>query len=58
MNVIYLILAHALVMLSELEIFNTRQAVHVQRNVVARSRNICCRGKPISITYFCECARV
>jgi hypothetical protein len=29
----------------------TRQAMYVQRNIEARSRNHCCRGKAISITY-------
>jgi hypothetical protein len=28
--------------------------MYVQRNIEARSRNHCCRGKAISITYF-EC---
>ena len=35
----------------------TRQAMHVQRNVEARSRNHCCRGKAISIIQFCVCVR-
>jgi hypothetical protein len=30
---------------------------HEQRNIEARSRNHCCRGKAISITY-CECVSV
>ena len=29
----------------------TRQAMHVLRNIEARSYNYCCRGKAISITY-------
>jgi hypothetical protein len=31
--------------------------MYVQRNSEARSRNHCCRGKAISITY-CECVSV
>ena len=30
--------------------------MHVERNVQARSRNHCCRGKEIKLTYFCVCA--
>ena len=35
----------------------TRQAMQVSRNDETRSRNHCCRGKVISITY-CECVLV
>jgi hypothetical protein len=35
----------------------TRQAVYVWRNIEARSCNLCCRGKTISITYS-ECVSV
>ena len=35
----------------------TRQAMYVHRNIAARSRNHCCRGKAISITYS-ECVSV
>jgi hypothetical protein len=35
----------------------TRQAMYVQRNIEVRSRNHCCRGKAINITYF-ECVSV
>jgi hypothetical protein len=35
----------------------TRQAMYVQRNSDVRSRNHCCRGKAISITYS-ECVSV
>jgi hypothetical protein len=31
----------------------TIQAMYVLRNIKARSRNHCCRGKAINITYFC-----
>jgi hypothetical protein len=42
-----------------------REAVCVQRNIEARSRNHCCRGKAVSITYsafvsiaiFIQCAK-
>jgi hypothetical protein len=34
-----------------------RQAVYVKRNIETRSRNLCCRGKTIRVTYSeCECA--
>jgi hypothetical protein len=34
----------------------TRQAVYVYRKIEARSRNHCCRGKSMSITYLvCVC---
>jgi hypothetical protein len=37
----------------------TRQEMHVQRNIEARSSNHCCRGKAVSITYLCAlCANV
>ena len=31
--------------------------MYVQRNVEARSRNNCCSGRTISITYLCVCVR-
>jgi len=33
------------------KVFTTRQAMSVERNSEARSRNHCCLGKPITITY-------
>ena len=39
------------------ETISTRQAMHVQRKIVARSRNHCCPGKAISNTYS-ECVSV
>ena len=33
----------------------TRQAMNLYHNTEARSRNHCCHGKAISITYFCVC---
>ena len=38
-------------------IFGTRQTVYVQRNIEERSRNHCCSGKAIKITYS-ECVFV
>jgi hypothetical protein len=37
----------------------TRQAMYLQRDIYARPRNHCCRGKAVSVTYFslCECVR-
>jgi len=35
----------------------TRQAIYVKRNIEARSRNICARGKAMVITYS-ECVSV
>jgi hypothetical protein len=35
----------------------TREAMYVQRNIEARSRNYCYRGKAMSITYY-ECVFV
>jgi hypothetical protein len=37
--------------------YHTRQAMYVQRNIEARWRNHCCRGKAISIKYY-ECVYV
>jgi hypothetical protein len=34
-----------------------RQAIYIQRNIEARSRNHCCRGKATCITYY-ECVPV
>jgi hypothetical protein len=36
----------------------TRHEMYVFLNTEARSRNNCCRGKAINITYVCECVRV
>ena len=35
----------------------TMQAMYVQRNIQARSRNHSCRGKAMSITYLYVCTR-
>ena len=35
------------------KLFTTRQTVSEERDSEARSRNYCCRGKPITITYSC-----
>jgi hypothetical protein len=40
-----------------IRVYVTRQAMYVLRNVEARSRNHCCCGKAISITYS-ECVSV
>jgi hypothetical protein len=42
---------------NQTESLTTRQAVYVQRNIVARSYSHCCSGKTISITC-CECVFV
>ena len=36
--------------------YKPRQAMYVYRNIEAHSRNHCCCGKAISITYWCVCA--
>ena len=41
---------------SNLENIKTRQAMYVQRNTEAQSRNHCCLGKAVSIIY-CVCMR-
>ena len=33
----------------------TRAVKYVQRNIEAYSRNNCCCGKAVSLTYFCVC---
>jgi hypothetical protein len=47
---------HSTIRTSVMQVF-TRQAMYVQRTSEARSRNNCCRGKAISITYS-ECISV
>ena len=41
--------------LEESVVEETRQAMYVERNNEARSRNHCYRGKAVSITYLCVC---
>ena len=36
----------------------TRQAMYAKRHIEARSRNHCCRGTAVSVTYLCVCVCV
>jgi hypothetical protein len=58
-NVYHMGLMHCVVVRSNRQVtqFYVVQAMYVQRNTEARSRNQCCRGKAINVTYS-ECVSV